>query len=195
MLMRPHPESIRSLNRSFLCRVLGNAGKILALSLISLLFSFCGGGRSSSDSPPPVQVIVSNNPSPGFVYLTETPSRFIVNVDMRGEMTFSRKILEGDAFDFKIQPNGAKSFYTSPSGTPGSLNYSADGFLAAMDPNYQVTGRFVVPGGPTDLHDSLMPPNGPVIMLSCSLILFVPVRQAESRLPSPRRANRGEPQK
>jgi hypothetical protein len=164
--MRQHTESIHSLNRSFLYKALKNGGKILALSLINLLFSFCGGGGNSSDSPPQAQVTVSNNPSPGYVYLTETPSRFIVNVNMKGGVTFSRKVIEGDAFDFKIQPNGAKSFYTLTSGTPGSPNYSADGFLTAMDSNYQVTGKFVVPGGPTDLHDSMMLPNGHVIMLS-----------------------------
>jgi hypothetical protein len=44
--------------------------------------------------------------------------------------------------------------------------YLADGFITAMDSNYQVTGTFRVPGADTDAHDSLMLPNGNIIMFS-----------------------------
>ena len=141
------------------------AGKVLRLSLLALLFSSCGGG-SSSDSPPKAQVTLSNDPTPGYIYFTAQPSPYIIIMDTTGQVKFSKTVSGSGGFDFKIQPNGAISFYTLTSGSPGSPNYSADGFLTAMDANYQITGRFTVPDGPTDLHDSLMLPNGHVIMLS-----------------------------
>jgi hypothetical protein len=86
-------------------------------------------------------------------------------LDNSGNPKFYQQIVNGlAALDFKIQPNGAISYYTATYDAPNF--YYIDGFITALDSNYQVTGTFQVPGADTDAHDSLMLPNGNVFMLS-----------------------------
>jgi hypothetical protein len=86
-------------------------------------------------------------------------------LDNSGKPKFYREIVNSpSAYDFKIQPNGAISYYT-----PTALGrgfYYMDGFITTLDSDYQVTGTFRVPGADTDAHDSLMLPNGNIFMLS-----------------------------
>jgi hypothetical protein len=142
-------------------RILVNAvGKELLSSLLALLLFSCGGGGGNSS--PQAQVTLSNDPTPGYIYFTPQP--YIIIMDTTGQVKFSKNVSGVAGFDFKIQPNGAISFYTETSGGTGF--YFTDGFITAMNSNYQVAGIFRVPGGDTDAHDSLMLPNGNIIMLS-----------------------------
>ena len=151
-------------------------GRVFELIVLSLFLCSCGsGGGSSQSGPPPVQVTLSNGPSAGFTYLanyesnlTPSPSTYtpyIMVLDNSGNPKFSREIVNSPAaYDFKIQPNGVISFYTQTA--QGAGFYFTDGFITALGSNYQVTGTFRVPGADTDAHDSLMLPNGNIIMLS-----------------------------
>ena len=162
--------------KSFRRAATGAAGKTFGLIVLSFLIFSCGSGDDSpQSSAPPIQVTLSNNPSPGFIYLanyesnlTPSPSTYtpyIMVLENSGNLKFYKEIVNSPAaFDFKIQPNGAISFYTLTSWSRSF--FFLDGFITAMDLNYRVTGTFRVPGGDTDAHDSLMRPNGNIIMLS-----------------------------
>lgn len=161
-----------------------NDNALTFLSILSLFLHACGGSSSSStDSPgpavpedfPQVQVLVSNNPAPGVLYLANigrdalpgpsTYTPYIMTIDTTGLPTFFQKIDSPvGAFDFKIGLNGRISFCTEEVLNDGL----SDGFLTAMDSNHTIKGTFRVPDGEgnTDLHDSMMLPDGHVIMLA-----------------------------
>lgn len=60
----------RVVNKFFRKAGTGAMGKLFGLIVLSLFLCSCGsGGGSSQSGPPPVQVIQSNNPSAGFIYM------------------------------------------------------------------------------------------------------------------------------
>lgn len=162
------------------------AGKTLLILVLALFLSSCGigsgggegdssGGSALPSDFPLISVLTSNNPAPGYIYLTNlittadpgsaTYAPYIMILDNAGAPVFFRKIDSSTAaFDFKIQPNGETSFFTAIS--IDTTNFFTDGFLTAMDSDYRVTRTVRVPDGDTDMHDSIMLSTGHTVMLS-----------------------------
>ncbi|MHB9005257.1 MAG: arylsulfotransferase family protein, partial [Coriobacteriia bacterium] len=95
---------------------------------------------------PPLIINKSNNPSPGYLFLS--PSPYLAIVDNKGTPLFYRNV-QGDIYDFDLQPDGELTYFIYPVdcyGLDSSLN---------MERIFATTGGF----GP-DVHELHVLPNG-----------------------------------
>ncbi|MHB1688380.1 MAG: arylsulfotransferase family protein [Ignavibacteriaceae bacterium] len=95
---------------------------------------------------PPIVINQSNNPSPGYLFLS--PSPYLMIVDNQGTPVFYRNV-EGAIYDFDLQPNGYLTYFIYPVncyGLDGSLNL--------------VSAYNTVDGFGPDVHELHVLPNG-----------------------------------
>lgn len=98
----------------------------------------------------PYVIDQSNNPSPGYLFLCPPP--YLLIVDNQGTPVFYRNVnvsIEGDIYDFDLQPNGYLTYFIYPVNC-----YGLDSSLNQVS-TYNTTGGF----GP-DVHELKVLPNG-----------------------------------
>jgi len=104
---------------------------------------------------PPVTVVTSNQPDPGCIFMTPGSggsNGHLAIVDNLGEPLFARS-LSGQAFDFKVQPNGQLTYFS--------------GAFFVLDSTYTVVDEWQAGNGlQTDLHELLLLPNGDALLLA-----------------------------
>lgn len=116
------------------------------------------------DSLPPdfphIQATVYGTPSPGRIFIADMVLSgsnicYLMILDDLGNPVFYRKT-RGDAFDFKVQPNGLLTY-----GDISSFAYYA------LDETYAVVDSFRCGNGyRTDVHDLRILPNGHAVLMS-----------------------------
>ena len=117
-------------------------------------------GDSLPSDFPSRTILVSNDPSPGKIFLsnfdlTNTSVPYLMILDNTGKPIFYRK-MNGNCLDFKVQPNGTLTYWD------GSLSY-----FIALDSAYQVVDNYQCGNGySTDLHELRVLPNGHALVLS-----------------------------
>ncbi|MEO8665247.1 MAG: aryl-sulfate sulfotransferase [Ignavibacteria bacterium] len=115
---------------------------------------------------PQITVTVSNNPSPGYLFMTNfpydekipyTPYLFILNKN--GSTYYSRDVTPTDyVFDFQKQPNGNLTYYD---------NYGTKHKYYAMNDHYTIIDSFYCGNGyTTDLHELRLLPNGHALLMA-----------------------------
>ncbi len=114
---------------------------------------------SLPDYFPPLIVNVSNNPTPGYLFISPFSSSgaFIYRmiIDNNGIPVYYSKVAKPQG-DFKVQPNGLLTYYDLASRT-----------FRAMDSSYTVIDSFACGNGyPTDDHEFLLFPNGHSFLMS-----------------------------
>ena len=114
---------------------------------------------SDSSSLPTLTVNISNNPSPGNLYLSNFPyldipyTPFLIKSNNAGNISFFRQMVNY-ALDFKKQPNGL-------------LTYNINHKFYAMDLNHNIVDSFTCGNGyPTDEHELKIMNNGHAFLMS-----------------------------
>ncbi len=112
---------------------------------------------------PPLTVTISNNPSPGHIYLnsyrttTYAPHRIVANND--GTIHYSQE-LPRNSPDFRRQPNGLLTYYYFTVG-------NSVGKYFAEDSQYNVVDSFYCGNGySTDTHEMILLNNGHALLMS-----------------------------
>ncbi len=114
---------------------------------------------------PLITVTASNNPAPGYLFMTNfpyekipyTPFLFILNND--GTVYYSKDVTPTDyVFDFQKQPNGTLTYYD---------NHATKHKYYAMNNQYKIIDSFYCGNGyMTDLHELRVLPNGHALLMS-----------------------------
>jgi hypothetical protein len=116
-----------------------------------------GGDELPSDFPP-LDVTVSDSPSPGYLFLSNFgfgPSgTYMMILENDGTPVFFRKAPSFGALDLKVQPDGRLSYYQY-----GTVYY----YL--MDNTYTVCDSIRAQGYPSDIHDLQILPNGGALIM------------------------------
>ncbi|MCL5030447.1 MAG: aryl-sulfate sulfotransferase [Bacteroidetes bacterium] len=120
------------------------------------------GIKDLPDDFPAVSVTQSNNPTPGYIFLSnfsiqkDNPyGNYLMILDNSGDPVFYRK-MPADCFDFKVQPTGLITYFNS----------SAEKFYG-MNSSFAVVDSFSCSSGYTnDVHELLILPNGKYFLLA-----------------------------
>jgi len=124
--------------------------------------SFYEGKTVISDTlkPPVLTVKISNNPSPGNLYLSNFPFTLIPNTphlliaDNSGTYSYLKRLTYFWALDFKKQPNGM-------------LSYGTNDKFYTQDPQHNVIDSFECGNGyTTDHHEFILTENGHSFLMS-----------------------------
>lgn len=114
-----------------------------------------------ADTLPTITVLTSDNPSPGYLFLSNIVFSAIPNtnclliVDNNGDIVFSRQ-MPARCHDFKLQPNGFLTYYDS-----------YRGHFKAMNSQFVVVDSFMCGNGyETDEHELRLLPNGHALLMS-----------------------------
>ncbi|HKJ80577.1 MAG TPA: aryl-sulfate sulfotransferase, partial [Ignavibacteriaceae bacterium] len=110
---------------------------------------------------PMLNVTQSNNPTPGYIFLTNFSiqnsnpyGNYLLIVDNSGNPVFYRKMPQ-ICFDFKLQPNGLLTYYDE-----STMKFYA------MNTNYAIVDSFACGNGYyTDVHELRVLPNGNYFLL------------------------------
>ncbi|MHB8580720.1 MAG: arylsulfotransferase family protein [Ignavibacteriaceae bacterium] len=95
---------------------------------------------------PPLIINQSNNPSPGYLFLS--PSPYLAIVDNKGTPVFYRNV-QGDIYDFDLQPDGELTYFIYPVDCYG------------LDSSLNMERVFITTGGfSPDVHELHVLPNG-----------------------------------
>ena len=109
------------------------------------------------DAPPVLTVNVSNNPSPGFLFLNafgNIPSPQIFIANNAGVVPYSQEFSRL-AVDFSRQPNGLLTYYSSD-----------DSIYFGMDNQFNIVDSFYTGNGyPTDIHELRVLNNGHALLM------------------------------
>lgn len=138
------------------------AGTDLSSSILREIEKSANAGlkeNSDSSTIPSLTVNISNNPSPGNLYLSNFPyldipyTPYLIKSNNAGNISFSRQ-MNYYALDFKKQPNGL-------------LTYNINHKFYAMDLNYNIVDSFTCGNGyPTDEHELKIMNNGHAFLMS-----------------------------
>ncbi len=126
---------------------------------------------------PKITVSVNNNPSEGYIYLSNfileagvknTP--YLIILTKEGTPFFYRKMSSALNLDFKPQPNGIYTYF----------DYQKGKFYG-MNSNFEITDSFYCGNGsPTDEHELRILPNGNYLLLGND-IRFIDMRRIVQR--------------
>jgi len=116
--------------------------------------------HSDTLKPPVLTVNISNNPSPGNIYLSNFPFILIPNTphllvaDNSGTYSYLKRLTYFWALDFKKQPNGM-------------LSYGTNDKFYTEDPQHNVTDSFECGNGyTTDHHEFILTEDGHSFLMS-----------------------------
>ena len=107
-------------------------------------------------TPPVAKVDISDNPSPGYLFVGASP--YLMILDNEATPVFYRNV-SGSIYDFKLQPNGLLTYFIYPVSSYG------------LDSSYNIVRSFNTANGySVDVHDLRVFPNGHYYILGKKLV-------------------------
>ncbi len=133
-----------------------NSVNPVAPKLNSIILNKVNGTKDLPDDFPAISVTQSNNPSPGYIFLSNfsnqknNPYRnYLMILDNSGEPVFYKK-MQNNCFDFKMHPTGLMTYFDS----------NTQKFYG-MNSSFIVVDSFTCGNGyVNDVHELLVLPNG-----------------------------------